>query len=158
MSNGDTDRRARALQVHDADSGVTVNVAQHIGSSMRLESVQELRLSLLRHWSLLEAMENSAYVATRLGLWNQRGRDNLRSWLCRMGFPLAQCRQLYEYMKPEIREGLHEKMARAPPPRRPLPALHCRPAAPGAALPPALAPHPRPRLALPRCSSGLSTA
>jgi cell division control protein 45 len=101
---------AETREVHDADSGVTVNVAQHIGSSMRLESVQELRLSLLRHWSLLEAMENSAYVATRLGLWNQRGRENLRSWLCRMGFPLAQCRQLYEYMKPEIREGLHEKM------------------------------------------------
>lgn len=66
-------------ELHDASSNVTVVVAQHIHAAMRLESVQELRLSLLRHWSLLDAMNYSPYVATRLGLWSQKGRDNLHA-------------------------------------------------------------------------------
>jgi cell division control protein 45 len=75
---------------------------------MRLESVQELRLSLLRHWTLLDAMRNSPYVATRLGLWSKKGTDNLKTWLCRMGIPLDEGGQTYAYMKPETRQKLHE--------------------------------------------------
>ena len=83
-----------AAETHaDADSGVSVVVPQHVCSSMRLESVQELRLSLLRHWSLYESLRHSTYVYTRLGLYQQKGRSNLDVWLARMGIPLEECKQ-----------------------------------------------------------------
>ena len=44
-------------------------VRQHLSTSMRLDSVQELRVSLLRHWSLYEALYHSSYIASRLGLY-----------------------------------------------------------------------------------------
>ncbi len=98
------------IEVRDGETSAIV--AQHIASSsgMRLESVQELRLAMLRHWSLYDALRHSSYVATRLGLYTERGRGNLDVLLARMGFPLDECRQEYAYMKPEIRERLHESL------------------------------------------------
>ena len=40
----------------------------------------------------------------------EKGRANLDVLLARMGFPLDECRLSYSYMKPEIRERLHEQM------------------------------------------------
>mmetsp|Transcript_47878 Transcript_47878/g.102295 ORF Transcript_47878/g.102295 Transcript_47878/m.102295 type:complete len:627 (-) Transcript_47878:26-1906(-) len=92
------------------DEGVSVTISKHVSSSMKLEAVQELRLSLLRHWSLYEALEHSTYISSRLGLYNAKGRDNLDTWLARMGIPLQECRQNYVYMSKEIREALFERM------------------------------------------------
>jgi CDC45-like protein len=57
--------------------------------------IQELRLQLLRHWSLLEALANSPYVATRLLTWLDRGQELLQELLVVCGLPLAQSRLAY---------------------------------------------------------------
>jgi len=104
------DSSGDVASITDESSGVTVSVTQHITSSMRLTPVQELRLCMLRHWSLYEALQHSTYIASRLGLSSAKGRDKLNVWLARMAIPLHECRQSYVYMKPELREELFDKM------------------------------------------------
>ena len=50
---GATDERR---EVADDEGGAAVHVRQHITARMRLASVQELRLSLMRHWTVYEAL------------------------------------------------------------------------------------------------------
>lgn len=97
-------------QVTDADSGQVVSVRQHLSAAMRLDSVQELRISLMRHWSLYEAMYHSSYIASRLGLYQKNGRRRLDEWLARMGIPLEECKQDYGYMRKEFKDALYDKM------------------------------------------------
>lgn len=65
--------------------------------------IQELRLQLLRHWSLLEALANSPYVATRLLTWLDRGQELLQELLVVCGLPLAQSRLAYSEIPPLCR-------------------------------------------------------
>ena len=64
--------------------------------------IQELRLQLLRHWSLLEALANSPYVATRLLTWLDRGQELLQELLVVCGLPLAQSRLAYSEIPPRL--------------------------------------------------------
>ena len=67
-------------EVVDAESGATVAVRQHISSALRLDNVEELRVTLLRHWSLWDAIRHSPYIASRLGLYTQGGHQKLEAW------------------------------------------------------------------------------
>ena len=44
-------------EVAGEEGGPSVSVRQHIASRIRLDSVQELRLSLMRHWTVYEALQ-----------------------------------------------------------------------------------------------------
>ena len=55
--------------------------------------------------------DHSPYIASRLGLYQQAGRDKLDIWLARMGIPLEECRQEYAYMRKQYKDdNLFEKM------------------------------------------------
>ena len=47
--------------------------------------VEELRFTLWRHWNLYDAMLHSGYVASKLGIWRERGRKKLQGLLAKMG-------------------------------------------------------------------------
>lgn len=47
---------------------------------------EDLRLMLLKHWNLYDAMFHSTYVATKLGIWREKGRKKLTNMLVKMGF------------------------------------------------------------------------
>ena len=81
------------------EDGCSTNIKQHISTRLRIDSVQELRLSLMRHWTVYEALQHSPYIASRLGLYQQSGRERLDIWLARMGIPLEECKQEYAYMR-----------------------------------------------------------
>ena len=49
---------------------------------------EEFRISLYRHWSLLEAMAHSDYVATKMEVWTSVGRKKLKTMIAQMGIPL----------------------------------------------------------------------
>ena len=53
-----------------------------------IKSMDEFRIMLLRHWSFYDSMYHSSYVATRLGIWKERGRQRLTSLLVKMGYLL----------------------------------------------------------------------
>lgn len=97
-------------EVAGEEGGQSVSVRQHIASRLRIDSVQELRLSLMRHWTVYEALRHSPYIASRLGLYQQAGRDKLDVWLARMGIPLEECKQEYQYMRKQFKAPLFEKM------------------------------------------------
>ena len=88
----------------------------------------ELRFALFRHWNLYDAMYHSAYVASKLGIWKERGRKKLSGLLAKMGyvltlsdprmltsnplcrFSLAQCQQSYSHMDMDLKRELRDKM------------------------------------------------
>jgi len=109
LNNSSADE-TREVRDESDGSGVTVHVRQHISSSMRLDPVQELRVTLLRHWSLWDAIRHSPYIASRLGLYAQAGTQKLEVWLARMGLPLEECKQEYAYMKKHFKDALYDKM------------------------------------------------
>jgi cell division control protein 45 len=46
----------------------------------------ELRFMLFRHWNIYDAMFHSGYVASKLGIWKERGRKRLTGLLAKMGY------------------------------------------------------------------------
>ena len=47
--------------------------------------VEDLRFTLWRHWNLYDAMMHSGYVASKLGIWREKGRKRLHGLLAKMG-------------------------------------------------------------------------
>ena len=76
----------------------------------RVQYSEEFRFSMLRHWSLYDAMTHSPYVATRLQTWREQGRVSLHSLLAHLGLPLEACKQQFTHMSPEHVARLHEKL------------------------------------------------
>lgn len=66
----------------------------------------ELRFVLYRHWSLEESMLHTGFVASKLSLWRDAGRAQLRGLLAKMGFSLSACRQPHAYMDLDLRKAL----------------------------------------------------
>ncbi len=63
-------------------------------------AVDDLRVGLLRHWSLLEALRYSPYVAVRLHTWRGAGQHMLHLLLARCGVPLKQAKLAYSALLP----------------------------------------------------------
>jgi cell division control protein 45 len=76
----------------------------------KVSYAEEFRFSMLRHWSLYDAMTHSPYVATRLQTWREAGRASLHSLLAHLGLPLEACKQQYTHMSPEHVQQLHSKL------------------------------------------------
>ena len=88
----------------------------------------ELRFMLFRHWNLYDAMYHSSYVASRLGIWKERGRKRLTGLLAKMGyalnirktfmililhlfrFSIAETQQTYSHMAKDLKLGLRQKL------------------------------------------------
>ena len=77
----------------------------------RILSQQEYKFMLLRHTSLWDSLLHSNFVASKLQVWKNSGRQRLMEMLAKMGFPLDQCRQPWAFVGPGMRRRLNEKMA-----------------------------------------------
>mmetsp|Transcript_24549 Transcript_24549/g.45758 ORF Transcript_24549/g.45758 Transcript_24549/m.45758 type:complete len:534 (-) Transcript_24549:1114-2715(-) len=64
---------------------------------------EEYRFYMYRHWSLYESMYYSNYVASKLEVWKTQGTAKLKEMLARVGIPLQQSQQSYNYMTPTLR-------------------------------------------------------
>jgi cell division control protein 45 len=51
-----------------------------------IRATEELRFMMFRHWNLYDAMYHSSYVASKLGIWKERGRKRLTGLLAKMGY------------------------------------------------------------------------
>lgn len=69
----------------NADTG-PANGAARSPDDNSIRVTEELRFTLWRHWNLYDAMMHSGYVASKLGIWRERGRGKLRGLLAKMGF------------------------------------------------------------------------
>lgn len=87
-----------------AATGGPTNISIGGAQAGHIQETAEYRFYLHRHWSLYEAMFHSSYVASRFPIWNSRGKTKLQELLAEMGVPLYQCKQLFSFMTPEIRQ------------------------------------------------------
>ena len=71
---------------------------------------EEYRFMLLRHASLLDAMTNSTYIASKMRTWQDTGRELLLEILAKVGLPLKDCKQKYTHMPPQTKKLMHEKL------------------------------------------------
>ena len=55
----------------------------------------DMRLALLRHWTLYESLLYANYVAVRMHTYNDAGRNKMEDLLVNMGVPLAQSKHSY---------------------------------------------------------------
>jgi cell division control protein 45 len=70
----------------------------------------ELRLMLLRHWSLKESINHSNYIIAQLSLNKQEGKERYNELLAKLGIPLHEASQKYTFMQPDIRRDLKRKV------------------------------------------------
>ncbi|GLB35082.1 putative CDC45-like protein [Lyophyllum shimeji] len=75
-----------------------------------LRASDELRFILFRHWNLQDAMFHSSYVASKLGIWKERGRKRLTGLLAKMGFSIPQTQQPYAHMDMDLKKDLLQKL------------------------------------------------
>ncbi|KAJ8496426.1 hypothetical protein ONZ45_g12452 [Pleurotus djamor] len=73
---------------------------------LNVRATDELRFTLFRHWTLYDAMFHSSYVASKLGIWKERGRKRLTGLLAKMGFSIPQTQQPYYHMDMDLKKQL----------------------------------------------------
>ena len=54
--------------------------------------------------SLYDSMYYSPYVASKLSTWKPRGGEKLQEMLAKIGLPLHECKQSYQFMSPQFRQ------------------------------------------------------
>eukprot|EP01038_Epipyxis_sp_PR26KG_P005061 gene5061-7065_t len=69
-----------------------------------IEEGPDYRFFMYRHWSLFESMSHSPYIASKLSVWHSQGTIRLQEMLAKMGVPLQQCKQSYQFMSPALRD------------------------------------------------------
>ncbi|XP_047311366.1 cell division control protein 45 homolog [Impatiens glandulifera] len=74
--------------------------------SSRISYDDEPKLMLLQEWNLFDSMLCSSYIATKLKTWSDNGTKKLMLLLARMGFPLEDCKQKFQYMNTEIKRKM----------------------------------------------------
>jgi hypothetical protein len=92
--------------VGEGDLAVVVPGAQ----TGHIEEGRDFRFFLYRHWSLFEAMCFSPYVAAKLAVWQSHGTGRLQELLAKMGVPLEQCKQTYNFMAPAMKEHFRRQI------------------------------------------------
>ncbi|KAI7852391.1 CDC45 family [Circinella umbellata] len=83
--------------------------AKRTGDSS-IQTEEDFRFMLFRHWSLQDSMYHSGYVASKLGLWKEFGRRRLLNMFAKMGFSIQQCEQVYTHMDINLKEILRNKI------------------------------------------------
>ncbi|XP_057507688.1 uncharacterized protein LOC130790681 [Actinidia eriantha] len=77
--------------------------------SSRIAYEDEPKLMLLQEWNLFDSMLCSSYIATKLKTWSDNGMRKLMLLLARMGFPLQDCKQKFQYMNVEIKRKMKDE-------------------------------------------------
>lgn len=79
--------RLNALAVSAAgETPSTSSLVAATPDDMSLRVTEEFRFMLFRHWNLYDAMFHSSYVASKLGIWKEKGRKRLTGLLAKMGY------------------------------------------------------------------------
>ena len=70
-------------QPAESENGLLITLNSDDNS---IRTTEELRFMLFRHWTLYDAMFHSSYVAGKLGIWKEKGRQKLTGLLAKMGY------------------------------------------------------------------------
>jgi len=101
------------------ENGVETSTLENVGYStstskdLRVRNVApslELRLDLIRHWTLFESLLNSSYTVTRLAAWKQTGKRRLQELLATLGIPLRESKQAWCFMNSDCKDALDGRL------------------------------------------------
>lgn len=92
-----------------ADSGASYKESD----GARIYASTELRLDLVRHWTLYDSLLHSSYTVARLGAWRQQGRRRLQELLATLGIPLKESKQRWCFMRADCKTALDERLSSA---------------------------------------------
>jgi len=67
---------------------------------------QELKLNLLRHWTVYDSMYHSREIAAALQTWSAKGESDLKIILAKMGIPLTEAKRPYAVLDEEFKSAL----------------------------------------------------
>lgn len=70
----------------------------------------ELRLDLVRHWTLHDSLLKSSYTVSRLAAWKQKGKKRLLELLATLGIPRNQAQQQWAFMRQEFKDALDTRL------------------------------------------------
>lgn len=90
----------------EVDDGLEIKVC----SDERIVLCKDYKFPLYRHWNIYDSMNHSPYVASRLQLWQEKGRSKMKAFLAKMGIPLEECQQNFQNMKLKFKEEMSQKM------------------------------------------------
>ncbi|EFJ53221.1 hypothetical protein VOLCADRAFT_115803 [Volvox carteri f. nagariensis] len=82
---------------------------------VHVEACEDLRLTLLRYWTIEDSLRYTCYVAARLQTWRQKGLDNLRSLLTYMCIPLKHASTAYKGLREVYNGQLRSQLPRFAP-------------------------------------------
>ncbi|TMW51039.1 hypothetical protein DOY81_003909 [Sarcophaga bullata] len=113
---GKIESSAYTLQIENIQSHVSrltnkTNDQSNLSAS-KIYFENDLHLVLYRHWSVIESMRFSMYVACKLKLWTLRGEKKLHELLVEMGLPLIQARQTFTSMDLVLRQEFYSMVER----------------------------------------------
>ncbi|EIW85425.1 CDC45-like protein [Coniophora puteana RWD-64-598 SS2] len=98
------------LAANGGGAGATDTLTALSPDDLSVRATEELRFMLFRHWNLYDAMYHSSYVASKLGIWKERGRKRLTGLLAKMGFSIPQTQQPYTHMDLDLKQQLRTKL------------------------------------------------
>lgn len=88
--------------------GQTLTV--HAAEDHRIVFEEEFRFMMYRHWSLLESMSHSDYIAAKFEIWTSVGQKKLKTMIAQMGIALKEAEQSYYHMVPKAKRALRDLM------------------------------------------------
>lgn len=81
-----------------------------VSEAGKISFTEEYRFMLHRHWSLYDAMYYSRFVSSRLNIWKMGGREQLKTFMAKMGVSLKEAQQNFCYMSMELKSRLRDKI------------------------------------------------
>lgn len=84
-------------------------------TDLAIRAESEYRFMLFRHWSLYDAMLHSPYLGAKMKIYSEPGKKQLHKLFAKMGFSLAQCRQIYTHMDMDLKRNLRAKLEKFAP-------------------------------------------
>lgn len=67
-------------------------------------------LFLLKYWTLYNSLLNSKTTLPRIKSWHFSGQQNIKRLIAKLGVPLVDAKEKYEFLSPAFKETLKEKM------------------------------------------------
>ncbi|KAL7715641.1 Cell division control protein 45 CDC45 [Entamoeba marina] len=81
---------------------------QHVKSPLCVK--MDCQLMLLRHWTLYDSIFHTREIASRLGIWNSKGKEKFDVLIADMGIPITQAKQGYRAMALEMKTKFLTRM------------------------------------------------
>ncbi len=78
-------QQSHTIRTDNTHSIVSAGSAEKKADDKSIRFIEDFQLVLLRHWNLYDSLFHSTYVATKLGVWKEKGRQRLTNMLVKMG-------------------------------------------------------------------------